>query len=346
MAGSRAGVQYYGECFVKKSMKIMLLGATGLLGHNVLRRLLQAGHEVVCLVRQTGKVRLADGEWQERVGSLLDDGALGNAAEGCDAIVNCAGTTDMSLRHYADYLPVNRDLCRRLVEVMKSHGISRLVHVSTVNTIGFGDPNDPADERRQMREPFKGSYYADSKRDGEKELLEAAAEHGDWHVVVLNPGFLIGAYDVKPSSGRLLLAAYRKPLMAVPSGGKSFVHVDDVAQAAVSALTRGENGRRYIVTNPSGDLTISELYRMQARVEGYCQRQIVLPRWMMAAAGAMGDALRALGVRTELSTRNVKQLMVRECYDNRLAVRELGLQQTPIETAISDFHGWRKTLRK
>ena len=68
-------------------MKVLLLGATGLLGHNVLSRLVAEGHSVVALVRRSGGVRLHCGGWHEMVGSPLDYETLCRAAEGCDAVI-------------------------------------------------------------------------------------------------------------------------------------------------------------------------------------------------------------------------------------------------------------------
>ena len=59
---------------------------------------------------------------------------------------------------------------------------------------------------------------------------------------------MVGAYDTKPSSGKLLLSGYRKAVMPVPKGGKSFIHVADAAVAIVNALTRGTSGQRYLLT--------------------------------------------------------------------------------------------------
>ena len=117
-------------------MRVLLLGGTGLLGHNVLRRLIDEGHDVVALVRRADGIKMKEGRWQTVVGSLLDYETISRTAEGCDAIINCAGVTDMSLPRLEDYLPVNRDLPQMLVRVAKEHGIRRLVHTSTVNTIG------------------------------------------------------------------------------------------------------------------------------------------------------------------------------------------------------------------
>lgn len=330
---NRGGGRYLG-------MKVLLLGATGLLGHNVLQRLVDEGHSVVAVVR-----RVESGEWgvenfQTIVGSILDYETLARASEGCEAIVNCAGTTDMSLRHYDDYLPVNRDLCGLLVRLMDERGIRTLVHTSTVNTIGFGLRNLPADETSPMEAPFKGSFYADSKREGEQVVLAAAKEGR--HVVVVNPGFMLGPWDVKPSSGRMLLAAYRKPLMFAPRGGKAFVHVGDVAQAIVNALTRGENGAHYIVVNSHACMTIGKLYRLQAEVCGYRQKTVIAPDWLLLAGGMVGDLLRWMGVRTQVSTRNVRQLLVCENYSNGRALRDLEIKETPIAEAIREFYEWRK----
>ena len=323
-------------------MKVLLLGATGLLGHNVLQRLVAEGHEVTALVRRSDGIRLpAAARWHAVVGSPLDYAALHRAAEGCDAIVNCAGATDMSLLRREDFMPMNHDLCEMMVRLMEETGIKVLVHTSTVNTIGYGSKGSHANEDAPMMPPFEGSYYADSKRAGELVVMGAAWRHEDWHVVVVNPGFMIGPYDVKPSSGRMLLAGYRRRVMAAPRGGKAFVAVKDVAQAVVTALTKGDNGARYIVTNSQGCMSIKQLYRLQARVMGYRQCVLILPNWLLAIAGKIGDGLRAIGVRTELSTLNVRQLMVGEYYDNSRGRTALAFGETPIEEAVADFYNWR-----
>lgn len=325
-------------------MKVLLLGSSGLLGHNVLQRLVVDGHKVVALVRRADFIRLPLNGFEIKTGSLSDTGTLIAAAEGCDAIVNCAGVTDMSLLHRTDYDEINCRLCERLVETATYHGIRTLVHTSTVNTIGYGSPTEPADEQAQMMSPFTESWYAASKHDGENIILNYARQHADsCHFVVINPGYMIGPMDVKPSSGRLLLAAYRRPVMLAPKGGKAVVDVRDVAGAVISALTHGQNGQRYITVNSHGHLTIKELYQLQAQTMGYRQRIVELPNCLLTTAGVVGDVLRAAGARTELSTRNVRQLMVRENYSNHHAIKDLGLTETPIEEAIKDFYKWRET---
>ena len=119
---------------------VLLLGATGLLGRDVLNLLLERGIPVRVLVRHPLE---ADGPEMVQ-GSILDLPTLQKSAEGCSAVINCAGTTDMTLPRLEDFLPVNRDLATLLCQVMdRTPGLATLVHVSTANTIASGTREHP-----------------------------------------------------------------------------------------------------------------------------------------------------------------------------------------------------------
>lgn len=319
-------------------MRILLTGATGLLGNNVLEQLLLDGYEVTALLRDSRRVvvdvSLYSGRYRFMTGDLTDIEDLRQAAKECDGIINCAGVTDMSLRHLEDYYPVNRDLCRNLVKVAEDEHIGTIVHVSTANTIGYGSAEKVGTEECEMCEPFTRSYYALSKREGEGELLQLAKRSSS-KVVIINPGYIIGKYDVRPSSGKMLLAGWRHRVMAAPPGGKSFVGARTVAQAAVAALRKGRSGERYLVTGEN--LTFKQLYELQSKVGGYRQDVLTIPRWLCKAVGALGDVLSSLGIKVAFTSRNIDQLLVEEHYCNRKAQTELEVEIQPIEAAVREF---------
>lgn len=325
-------------------MRILLLGSTGLLGRNVLNLLLKSNYDVVAFVRNSHGIRDIDNRKLSIIkGSLTDEESLYKASENCQAIINCAGTTDMSLLHYEDYVPINVNLCKTLAKIVETTDTKIIVHVSSANTIGYGTKERLGDEHYPMREPFASSYYAQSKREGEKYLEELATRHSECHLIILNPGFMIGAWDSKPSSGQLLLAGYKKPIMVIPKGGKSFVAVTDVARAVVSALTKGRNGERYLLTGE--DLSLGDFYRRQSSVCNYNQLLITIPQWIVAAAGKIGDLLRLMHFRIQLSTINVRQLSVMEYYTNKKAEKELDFFVTPLDDAIHEFFEWQKNKK-
>ena len=322
-------------------MKVLLLGATGLLGHNVVRRLSAEGCGVVALVRRAGRLGEEGCMCEVKEGRPTDYEVLRSAASGCDAVVNCAGNADMSHLRQSDYYEANVLLPKMIARLVAEGAVERVVHVSSVDTIGYGSADAPADESAPMRSPFAESLYARSKREGECVLLKAAADHPTAHIVVVNPGFMIGPCDVGPSSGRMLLYAYRRRVVAAPGGGKAFVDVRDVSQAVVAAIEKGKSGGRYIVANGDGCFSLKRLFELQAEVMGYRQHVLVMPDWLLLAAAKAGDLLREAGVRTQLSTTNVRQLLVSEHYDNSQGIKELGYAQSPIGQAIADFHQWR-----
>ena len=356
---------------------ILLLGASGLLGHNVLRLLLERGLRVRVLLRPGSDLLPLEGvslsELEAVRGSLLDYPTLLRAAEGCEAVINCAGTTDMRLPRVEDFYPVNRDLPSLLGRLLVESGVRTLVHTSTANTIAAGTRMHPTDESAPFAAPFDRSPYAISKREGEERLLSSVP--AGRRVIIVCPGFLLGPYDAKPSSATLLLAACRRnpvrsvarrsaapgdcseapvglsggalpfrvrgrALMAGPRGGKSFLHVRDAATAIANALERGESGR-YLLTGES--LTLQEFYALQAQVCGYHQRFLPLPDGLVRAVGRLGDALGRLGIHTLLCTHNTDQLLIEEWYDTGKAERELGLPHTPVAQAIRDYFTWRHT---
>ena len=119
---------------------VLLLGSNGFLGRNVLSALLRDGHTVVCLLRNAAALRgcefepaVSSGALTIVQGSLLDYAMLQSASCGCDAVVNCAGVTDMSLISYDDYLVVNRDLPHLLVRLLEDNqGLRSLVVSSSL----------------------------------------------------------------------------------------------------------------------------------------------------------------------------------------------------------------------
>ena len=326
---------------------ILLIGASGLLGHNVLRELLKRGFRVRAIVRSEGAIKEAaipagkEALLEVQVGNILDFKSLAQLSVGCDAAINCAGMTDMSLLDLDDYIPVNRDLPVALCSIMeKSGSMKTLVDVSSANTIGNGNALCPAREDKPYRKPYSQSLYAQSKFLSEQDLTQWAKEHPDKRVIIVNPGYIIGGFDFKPSSGKLLLAGCRKPLMAAPGGGKSFVAASDAAAAIVNALDRGRSGERYLLT--SDNLTFKDLYTIQARLLGYRQLYFKLPRALCLLVGALGSGLRRLGIKTMVSLANVKIMCEEEFYDSTKATLELGLKHSPIEDSINAF--WKTML--
>lgn len=318
-------------------MRVLLTGANGLLGHNIIQCLLQQGHHVCAIVRKASSLQIADERLHVFEGNFLDYNSLHNAAQNCDAVIHAAATTDMSQLHYSYFEKVIVHGSQTVIDVCNTLNINRIVYISTANTIGYGTATHLAHENEPQQWPFTKSFYAIAKSRAEK-MFEEQSKLSGKHVVIINPCFMLGAFDTKPSSGAMLLAAHRKPIAFATKGGKNFVHVADVAQAAANALTMGKNGERYIAGNQN--LSLRQLYLLQKQVSGYPKHVVVLPTAVARVAGLMGDLLRFCHIPVVFSSANISQLCVQEHYSPRKSIDELQMPQTPVEKAISDSLQW------
>ncbi|MBI3467672.1 MAG: HpnA protein, partial [Planctomycetes bacterium] len=105
--------------------------------------------------------------------------------------------------------------------------------------------------------------------------------------VIVNPSYLLGPWDWKPSSGRMLLEVARGRGVLAPSGGNNFCHVGDVAAGMLAALDRGKTGERYILGGQ--EASYLDAWRVFADVTGARPPIGVARPWMLRAAGRAGD---------------------------------------------------------
>ncbi len=318
-------------------MKVLVTGSNGLLGHQVVMELLRREHIVKIIVRSTRKLFFDLSEVEVFEGNFCNYKNLRIAAFGCDAIIHIAAVTSTNFLYYSDYSTINIDGTALVLKVAKELNIKRFVYVSTANTIGYGSEQQLADECFNIEFPFTKSFYAQSKMVAEKLVIEASKETNN-HFVIVNPTFMIGAYDPKPSSGKLMLMGYKRKLLFVPKGGKNFVPVVDVALTVCNALNEGKNGERYLACGVN--LSFSEFYQLQRKIGAYSQRIITIPDVLLEIAGKAGDLLRLFGIKTEVCTMNLMQLMVREYYTNKKAKKELHLQESDLKIAIKEAIDW------
>lgn len=311
-------------------MKVFLTGINGLLGTNLAICLLEKGYEVRGLLRDRSRYK---GPFNSRLelveGSLTDD--LASLLSDTDVVIHAAAETRQHLLYYADYQSVNCDATIQLMYAAIQSGVRKFVFVSTTNTLGHGSINALGDEQKQVRFPFSASFYARSKLEAEQTLLRHKSEID---VIIVNPGFMIGAYDSKPSSGRIILMGLDKKIIFYPEGGRSFVHVKDVAKGIISSLERGINGEKYLLVNEN--LTYKEFYSKLNDLTHQNSLMIKIPRFILMLLGYGGDILRRLGIPLNISSVNMMTLCVKNFYSNQKSVQELGMDYQPVENAISD----------
>jgi len=317
-------------------MVTLVTGATGLLGNNVLRTLLDAGTEVRVLARENSDARPFAGlKVQVARGDMRDRDAVARAVEGVSCVIHAAGYVHIGWRGMAQAREINVEGTRSLAEAARATG-AKFVHVSSLDALGTSAPGRPNDEET----PQVGGVpcpYVLTKREGEQVILNLVAEGLDARIV--SPGYMIGPYDWKPSSGRMLLQVARGWGLFAPLGANCYCDVRDVASGIITAAERGSPGRRYILAGPS--LSYFQAWRIFAAATGGTPPVFPAGPIVRVAAGLVGDMVtRLTGHEPDVNSAATAIAAQRRNFTSARAERELGYRPRPLLQSATDAWHW------
>jgi dihydroflavonol-4-reductase len=310
--------------------KVLVTGSNGLLGSNLMLELLGLNYKVKGLVRNPSTYLGPNHPNLELVqGSLFDD--LTEIMEGCFSVIHVAAETSPNLLNYSDYHKTNVEGTMNLLHAAVEKKLEKFLFVSTANTVGYADDFNSGEEHQPMKAPYDQSYYALSKLEAEERILQYSDRIS---ILITNPTFMLGAYDTKPSSGRIILMGANKKIVFCPPGGKNFVNVRDVAKGLISCLEFGNNGEKYLLSGEN--MSYREFFIKLNALHNRNPVMVNIPKLILMFLGHAGEILRRLNIKTSLSLVNMKILCVDNYYSNKKSKRELKLRYQPIEQGITE----------
>ena len=318
------------------SRRCLVTGGTGLLGLNLVRRLVGEGWTVSVLSRgEANRNYLSDLPVTFFTGDIGTSEGLDRATAGQEVVFHVAGDTGWWNKRVAQQWRTNVDGTVNIIQSARRNGVRRVIHTSTVDTIGF-NPGGLADETwTEFNFDRFGYHYAVSKREAEKRAL---ALNGDGiEVVAILPASMIGPYDVTLQYGRLFAELRDGKVAAVPCGGVSFNHVEAVANAHIAAADRGIPGERYICAGEA--LTYRRLFESIAARMSVRAPRLTAPRWLLIGYGWADEAIASVtGKAPQINPGMAYYMSCNAFYSSDKAVATLGYRLVPLEQAIDDAH--------
>ena len=241
-----------------RELTVLVTGGTGFVGTHLARRLVARGHRVRALSRRRGDRSLpTEVEW--RAGDVTKPATLEGTARGCDAVVQLAGIAEE--RGGQTFRAVHVGGVRHVLSEAEGAGVERIVLMSAVGA-------------REEGSPFFRTKYAG----------ERAAERSDLDHVIFRPSIVYGPGDRFTTQLAALLR--RLPVFPIPGVGSlrlQPVSIEDVADALVQALERGDTvGRVYELGGPER-LKFSKIVRVVAAALGVRRPIVHLPGPVAAA---------------------------------------------------------------
>ncbi len=320
-------------------MRVAVTGASGLLGGNLAAELVAAGHQVIATRRSGTQVRHLDDlpiQWADA--ELGSPTALAAAFAGCAAVFHCAAAVSVKREVTPEMTAANVTGTANVIEAALTAKVVRLIHTSSVVAVGLSTDGRPCDETASWNFEAEGliDAYAITKRRAE-DVVHGARDRID--AVIVNPTYMFGPRDSKPSSGKLIVDVVRGRVPGWTPGYNNFVDVRDVARGMIAAWQRGRRGERYILAGH--DMTYGDVMRTIARVAGTRAPRFRVPRAAAWLLGRYGDLVERRGKEPLLNSTQVRYAYTdRFRFKSDKAARELGYTISPLEPAVRDAIAW------
>ncbi|WP_421082961.1 NAD-dependent epimerase/dehydratase family protein [Rothia nasimurium] len=340
-----------GSCSQQTGERVLVTGASGMLGREVTFALLRAGYDVRAFQRGESGIAAAlpahlAARFTQVRGSLADPAAVRSALEGVDGVIHLAAKVSV-IGAWDDYKQVNIEGTRTLLEAARQLGISKFLHTSSpsaahtgASIIGEGNPAASPDHAR--------GNYARSKAESER--LALSYNSPDFLVGVLRPHLVWGPGDTQLVE-RVLerAAAGRLPLLNRGSALVDSLYIDNAADAFVRGYQRLPQiaGTPLVVTNGQ-PRTIRDLIAGMCTACGVVPPSLSVPAPVAYGAGLLLEKVWARLKPDEippLTSFLAEQLSTAHWFDQRQTqalldwVPAISLEEG--YTRLGDFYGER-----
>ena len=321
-------------------MQVAVIGASGLIGNNVCRALLEKGFKVRALVHVHSNP-LERLEMEKMRGDILDAPGLCKFFQGVDVVFHAAGKISIDGDKDGSVRAVNVTGTKNVVEACLASDVKKLIYFSSIHALQQ-QPEEELDETRALVGE-EGFLHDVAKSDAEKEVRKGMAQ--GLEAVILNPTAAIGPHDFQPSLlGQGLLALYNRKIPTLIDGGFDWVDVRDIAKAAIAAMERGIPGEKYVLSGMWK--TVKELALLVQEITGKLAPKFTSPLWLARMGVPLAKAYSFITHTPMLYTQETLEVLLR-CNRNISSLkarRALGFYPRPLTETLKDTFDWHKQI--
>jgi nucleoside-diphosphate-sugar epimerase len=315
-------------------MRYFITGATGFIGGHVASSLVEAGHEVVALVRHPGKAKqLADLGVSIAEGDITDKESMRGPMTGVDGVFHLAAWYKIGARDKSVAENINVEGTRNVLQLMKELGIKKGVYTSTVAI--FSDTKGKlVDERYRYDGPHL-SEYDRTKWRAHYDVAEPMMKAG-LPLVIVQPGVVYGPGDASPLADTFKQYLQGRLPMLPQDTAFCWAHVDDVARGHLLAMDKGLPGQSYILAGPPHSLV--EAFELAEKITGVRAPRLRASPEMLRLMSKFMGLVGAVIPLPETYTAESLRVAAGVTYlaDNEKAKRELGYTVRPLEEGLRE----------
>ncbi|CAM1645305.1 NAD-dependent epimerase/dehydratase [Bartonella choladocola] len=322
---------------------VFVTGATGLLGNNLVRQLIDEGYHVKALVRSRQKAnkQFAPHDKLDIIqGDITDVGSFESHLNGCETVFHTAAFFRDNYKggsHWGELENININGTKCLLEAALKAGVEHFVHVSSIAVLD-GKAGTLIDETCDRDIENSDDYYR-SKIISERTVREFATLHPIMKCYYILPGWMWGPGDLGPTSaGQLALDVMNRKLPAIVPSTFSVVDARDVAAAMIVVTFKGKPGERYLVAGRH--IHMKDLVSMIGHYAKVKTPTKTIPMPLLYCFAVMQELYgKFTGKPILLSLASVRLMASqydRTHFSSERYAKILGLQFRPIEQTLSD----------
>lgn len=318
-------------------MTVVVTGAAGHVGANLMRALLAQGRPTRALVHVDRRaLERLDVEVIE--GDICDPESLLDAFDGADVVYHLAADISLLKDQWPLLESVNVIGTQNVVKACLRCGVRRLVHFSSIHAMTQEPIDIPVDESRPLVESQHYPPYDRSKAAGEKEVHKGIEMGLD--AIIINPTAIIGPHDYQLSHfGEALLALANGKLPALVAGGFDWVDVRDVIEGAMRAEERALTGAKYLLSGHW--VSLRDLAALVEEITSVPAPSFVCPMWLARISAPIVTAFdRLAGKRPLYTSISLRALRSNRHISHEKATCELDYHPRPFRETLIDTLQW------
>ena len=317
---------------------MLVTGATGVVGSNLVRALLKASYKVRVLIRPTSDLRgLQDLDIQLCEGDVLKPASLIAAVKGCSLVFHAAAVFAYWGSSPEDLKELAVSGTRNVLEAARRAGVQRVIVTSSSVVLGSRATPHELDETAQF-EDQDSSAYTLSKVSQEKTVLEMGIDLG-LDVVSVCPTLAVGSFDYRLSPSNAVIVNYlNDPFRSTFLGGCNIVSARDVATGHILAAERGIGGHRYILG--SQNLTWPETHSLISELSGTFGPSVVLNHTASFLAAAAAEASARFARIKPIVTRDEAKMSARFYWYSHARIAKMGYKPMAARQALAEAIAW------
>lgn len=324
---------------------VLVTGASGLVGSQLVYDLLSQGFAVKALVRTADAqqkvenfIRLLSPHHQNlmrqlnfALGDILDVFSLENALEDVTKVYHCAALVSFNPTDRDLLYKINIEGTANVVNACLDANVQKLAYVSSTSALGKPkNKQEAVTENTKWNSDYGHSQYGISKHMAEREVWRGVEE--GLPAVVINPSIIIGPGDFTKSSIQLIDKVY-KGLLFYTKGANAYVDVRDVSRALIELMESQITNEKFLVT--SENYAFKRFFSEAANALKVGGPKIMASTFLSSIAWRL-EAVKSFIFRTKplITKETARSANSVTTYSNSKIKKALGFEFIPVQEAI------------